>query len=77
MKAITEDDLKIFSEEHKLHAKWRDLERDWLEEVKKSHQGSLPYEATHAKLKKYKEAFHNWQKFHNEYANILLAEAGA
>ncbi len=75
MKEITEDDLKIFKEEHKLHAKWRDLQRDWLEEVKKSHQGIIRYEETKAKLKKYKEAFHDWKKFHDEYANVLLAEA--
>ncbi|MBA3535788.1 MAG: hypothetical protein H0T84_04135 [Tatlockia sp.] len=74
MKQITEDDLKIFKEEHKLHAKWRNLERDWLEEVKKSHQGAIRYEDTKSKLHQYKAAFSEWQKFHHENAHVLLAE---
>ncbi|MBA2657038.1 MAG: hypothetical protein H0U70_08660 [Tatlockia sp.] len=75
MKELRKDDLKIFKEEQKLHTKWRDLQRDWLEEVKKSHDGEVSYHDTEHKHGQYLTAYHDWEKFHQENVHILLAKS--
>lgn len=74
MKELRKEDLSVFKEEQKLHSKWRDLQRDWLEDVKKAHDGLIPYQETRHKHSQYLAAFHDWETFHKEFANILLAK---
>jgi hypothetical protein len=62
MKYLTSEDFKIFEQERALYKKMIDAKKKW-EALK-----------TESSFEEYCTAHKNWQKFHREHSDVLLAK---
>lgn len=74
MRYITPEELEIFEQSRDLEDKWREAEKNWLEEVKRTHAGEITYTSTKPAFDKYIKLFNKWKKFRDNNAEILFAQ---
>ncbi|MBN9226673.1 MULTISPECIES: hypothetical protein [Legionella] len=74
MKYITEKDFEIFDENRRLYDEHIRLEEEWLDQVKRHHNGEMSYEDTYPKFEESLNAYNKWKEFHDKNLDILLAK---